>query len=110
MYVAQVFATKERNKIGFPHAKKALRTNDKFSREFYGKDFVDLIISCILIGWKVCQIENIGYLSFWVWSLFGQSGPAAERKPHRCLSNASLGNSFKKQHEPSIALVFTQFK
>jgi len=41
MSAAQAFATKEGCKIGFPHAKKAVKANDKFFREFYGKDFVD---------------------------------------------------------------------
>jgi hypothetical protein len=38
MSVAQAFARKERSKIGFPHAKKALEANEKFFREFYGKE------------------------------------------------------------------------
>jgi hypothetical protein len=41
MSAAQAFATKEGCKIGFPHAKKAVKANDKFFREFYGKDYVD---------------------------------------------------------------------
>jgi hypothetical protein len=34
--------TKERCKIGFSHAKKAVKTNNKFFQEFYKKDFVDV--------------------------------------------------------------------
>jgi hypothetical protein len=38
---AQAFATQERSKIGFPHARKALKANNQFFREFYGKEYVD---------------------------------------------------------------------
>ncbi|KAL5322937.1 hypothetical protein ACEPPN_010917 [Leptodophora sp. 'Broadleaf-Isolate-01'] len=41
MSVAQAFATKEGSKSRFPHAKKAVKANDKLFREFYGKDFVN---------------------------------------------------------------------
>ena len=41
MSVAQAFATKERSKIGFLHARKALKANDEFSGSFCEIDFVD---------------------------------------------------------------------
>ncbi|KAF8540209.1 P-loop containing nucleoside triphosphate hydrolase protein [Trichophaea hybrida] len=41
MSAAQAFASKARSKIRFPHVKKAVKANEKFFREFYGKDFVD---------------------------------------------------------------------
>jgi len=41
MSAAQAFANKERSKIGFPHAKKAVKANETFFREFYGKEAVE---------------------------------------------------------------------
>jgi hypothetical protein len=41
MSTAQAFAAKERSKIGFPQAKKAVKANETFFREFYGKDAVE---------------------------------------------------------------------
>ncbi|KAF8847949.1 hypothetical protein BDZ45DRAFT_811180 [Acephala macrosclerotiorum] len=41
MSAAQAFAIKKRSKLRFPHVEKAVNANEKFFREFYGKDFVD---------------------------------------------------------------------
>jgi hypothetical protein len=41
MSAAQAFANKERSKIGFLYAKKAVKANETFFREFYGKEAVE---------------------------------------------------------------------
>ena len=41
MSATQAFANKEGSKIRFPHVHKAVKANEMFFREFYGKDFVD---------------------------------------------------------------------
>jgi hypothetical protein len=41
MSAAQAFATKERSNICFLHVQKAVTVNEKFYREFYGKDYVN---------------------------------------------------------------------
>jgi hypothetical protein len=38
---ARAFAIQERSKVRFPHLQKALTADEKFIREFYGKDASD---------------------------------------------------------------------
>ncbi|PVH68430.1 P-loop containing nucleoside triphosphate hydrolase protein [Cadophora sp. DSE1049] len=41
MSSAHAFATREGSKIRLPHVEKAVKVNEKFFREFYGKDYVN---------------------------------------------------------------------
>jgi SpoVK/Ycf46/Vps4 family AAA+-type ATPase len=41
MAAAHAFATREGSNIRFPHVQKAVKVNEKFFREFYGKDYVN---------------------------------------------------------------------
>ena len=41
MSAAQALAAKEGSQIVFPHVQKAVKANEKFFWEFYGKDYIE---------------------------------------------------------------------